>query len=147
MSEAIRRSFLAASDQRLDQTEADRPKRKKRPSPVSIRLSEDEREELFRRAGRRSVNAYVKEQIFGRRPLSERRSLRSSCSGDDGTLARLLRSLGSSELPVALHELRQASADGVICMRDETEELVVSACRDIQAMRSDLMKALGLRSE
>ena len=121
--------------------------RKKRPSPLSLRLTEEQRAELERRAGRKPLGGYVKECLFDGGGPSKPSRRRASPLKDQQALASALRALGRSELVGKISNLRRASDDGALRLTPEAEQALRQACADISAMRRDLVKALGLRAE
>ncbi|MBY8824275.1 hypothetical protein [Sphingomonas colocasiae] len=114
----------------------------KRSSPLSIRLSSDERSRLEREAGSVPLGTFIKSKIFGepagrvRRPQSVR---------DERTIAQLLARLGASGLAAHIQELADAARSGSLACDDEVASLIRAACADIESMRSMLVAALGLK--
>ena len=122
-------------------------KAKKRPSPLSLRLTEDQRAELERRAGRKPLGGYVKECLFQSTGAPRKARAAVSPVKDHQALARVLRALGSSELTKALAGILRASDSRAQHISPESEQALRQACADISAIRRDLVKALGLRAE
>ena len=111
---------------------------KKAPTkPISIRLTPQERAELERRAGNRSVSAYVRELVFAARASSQK--------PHKGDLARVLGLLGASSLSSSVGELARLARFGALPVSDETEADLRTACADIAAMKAALMRALGIK--
>jgi hypothetical protein len=111
----------------------------KRPSPLSIRLSEAERSQLEMRAGSRPLGAYVKGVIFGvGAPVARRR-----LSADTVLLGQLLAVLGRSRIAGNLEDLASAANSGSLGLHDETIERLEVACDDIRLVHNALMRALG----
>lgn len=119
-------------------------KKRTRPSPVSVRFSEEELERLKAEAGSRSLNGYIRQRLFG--SVAKTRRAPSSARPDNALLSRLLRNLGEWDLTWALKELELGVDEGVILLDVETCEALRGACADIAAMRSKLLTALGLRN-
>jgi hypothetical protein len=137
MSRSLSPAFAAKAKKPI------KPKRR-RPSSISVRVSEAEREVLKRKAGKRSVGAYVRERALGE-DQEPRRIALSKPSIDYGLLAQLLGKLGKSDQVSCLFLLSVAvEADRVELAEKERDALEV-ACTDIRDMRSMLMQALGLR--
>lgn len=113
-----------------------------RSSPLSIRLSSDERSRLEREAGSVPLGTFIKSKIFGepagrvRRPQTVR---------DEHTIAQLLARLGASGLAAHMRELADAARSGSLACDDEVASLIRTACADIESMRSMLVTALGLK--
>lgn len=121
------------------------PSKPKRPAPLSVRLTASKRAQLEQMAGGMSLNAYVRMRLFtnGKAPRNARRSVRLA---KEKALAKVLRRLGKLELSKDLEMLQWAEQNGQICLTGEAQRSIISACRDIQSMRQDLVKALGLSS-
>jgi len=120
----------------------DKPK-KKRPSPLSLRLSEDERSVLEDQAGRQSLNAYIKDRLFGD-DKQRNKSQRYKVVQDYEALARVLSALGQTELFANLSILIGQFESGDAVLSPEAEDEIGVACACILLMRDDLIKALGL---
>lgn len=111
---------------------------KKTPTtPISIRLTPQERAKLVRRAGSRSVSAYVRELVFatGSGAQKPRKS----------DLAQVLGLLGASGLSSTVGELTRLAKLGALPVSEETEATLRAACSDIAAMKAALMRALGIK--
>lgn len=81
---------------------------RKRPAPFSLRLSFEEREQLEKDAGRQSISAYIKAQLFDPdRPVKQARGLNPV--KDQQALSQALALLGSSGLAQRLNELGDAA--------------------------------------
>lgn len=135
-----------ASGAFVEATEADtsaRPVRKKRPPPLSIRVSDEERKKLKRDAGGGSVNAYVRQKLFG--ASATPRNSKQKPSADIEALGRVLGALGRSRLASNLNQIAKAANVGALPVTPELEKELHDACADIRAMRRDLLKALGVK--
>ena len=117
-------------------------KRKKRPSPISIRVTVEERAELQAMAGRAPVGAYIKECVFkGHTP---RKARHSNPVDDFDTLARVLSALGRSDVFRNLDVLAAQAEAGTLDLSDGHIQTVLAACACVTSMRADLIRALGL---
>ena len=105
--------------------------------PISIRLTPKERTALERRAGKRSLSVYVRERMFSDDAHQTKPS--------KGELAQALGKLGASGLAASLTDLAQAARIGALPVSEETENQLQAACADIAAMKSTLMKVLGIK--
>ncbi|MEM5477129.1 hypothetical protein [Pacificibacter sp. AS14] len=115
-------------------------KKRKRPSPLSVRLSEDERAKLEKAAAGQSLNSYVKECLFaGKRP-------RKSKVQDYEALAKALSLLGRSDLQTRLSALLLAIEAQRLVASSETERDIRAACNNVALIRTELVKALGLKA-
>lgn len=104
--------------------------------PISIRLTPSERAELVRRAGGRSLSSYVRECLFGAEAGGKPRA---------SDVAHVLGKLGASGLASSVGELARLAKLGALAVDDETEGQLRVACADIAAMKSALMRALGIK--
>lgn len=118
--------------------------RKKRISPLSLRLSFAEKQQLKEMAGRQSVNAYIKARLFDPdAPVRQARALNPV--KDQTALAQVLGLLGSSRLSNNLDDLATAVQVGALPLTAETEQSIRRASDDIRIMRRFLLAALGIR--
>lgn len=122
----------------------DRPikKKSKRPAPISVRVSEEERAELTRRAGSLSLSAFVRRMVFGED--AARRSARA-VSVDRVLLAQVLAALGSSRLTEQVGILARAAEAGNLYVDDRIKGLIQRACDDLRIVRQAVLMALGKR--
>ena len=120
--------------------------KKKRASPLSLRLSADERSALEKQAGRQSLNAFIKDRLFGD-DKQRNKSQRYKVVKDYEALARVLSALGQTELFANLSSLIEQIESGDVVLPPEAEEEIGVACACVLLMRDDLVKALGLISE
>lgn len=111
--------------------------------PFSIRLTDDEKRLLVSRAGKLPLGTYVRELILDGKGRAARRRAANPIK-DHEALARVLAALGQSELAASLSHLAKAARIGALPVVPETEEEIKRACAAVIAMRSDLMRALGL---
>lgn len=131
------------------QDKSRKPKAKpqaKRPAPVSVRLTLEEREELTRQAAGMSLSAFIRERLFGER-AAPRKTRGKFPVEDQKALARVLAALGRSDSAAALKRISQQIHNGRASVRPETERQLLKACADIDAMKADLVTALGLKPE
>jgi hypothetical protein len=113
---------------------------KRRPAPFSIRLTEEERQQLSKRAGARAIGSYVKGVLFGD---GERRAAPARVTADRALLAKLLAVLGQSQVGPNLDALARAAASGSLLADPETTARLHGACDDVRLMHNALMRALG----
>lgn len=108
-----------------------RPARRKAKSkPFSIRLTDAERAQLEREAGSKPLAVYMRSKLL---------------SNDKPTLARLLASLGASDLSRSMRDIAASARNGSFEETPETLQSLESACVVIEDMRTILLRALGLR--
>ncbi|WP_417524278.1 hypothetical protein [Marinovum sp.] len=114
-----------------------------KPTPFSLRLSFDERARLEQDAAGMALGAYIRDRLFGE-DAAPRQSRGKSPVKDYAALGRVLAALGASRLSSNLNQLAKAVNTGSLPVTPETEEDLRQACKDVQAMRRDLLIALGL---
>ena len=119
--------------------------RNKRPPPLSIRVTDEERAILSRDAAGRSVNGYIREKLFG--PDVVRRRVRKAPSVDQEALGRVLGALGRSRLSSNLNQIAKAANMGALPVTPELKKELREACADIRTMRTALIQALGIKPE
>ncbi len=108
-----------------------RPTRRKTKSkPFSIRLTDAERKQLEREAGSKPLAAYMRSKLL---------------SNDKPTIARLLASLGASDLSRSMRDIAASARSGSFEETPETLLSLEAACAAIQDMRATLVRALGLK--
>jgi hypothetical protein len=121
-----------------------KPARRKRPAPISLRLSEKEHARLARDAAGMSINGYVRDRLFGEEVThSKRRGL--TPVKDHQALAQVLSALGRSNLHQNIGTISDAVRDGTVHLCPGVQCSVSEACAHIAAMRRDLVRALGLK--
>ncbi|MCB1479910.1 MAG: hypothetical protein KDJ62_13780 [Rhodobiaceae bacterium] len=116
-------------------------KTKKRPSPLSIRLSDEERRALETRAGRMALSAYVKAVLFSGEADKPRRSPQPQI--DQKLLAGVLGVLGRTNLAASLSTLAREARSGNLIIEDQIADRLNAACDDIRQVRVLVMRALG----
>lgn len=119
---------------------------KKRSSPLSLRLSDEERTLLEDQAGRQSLGNYIKGRLFDE-DTQPRKSKRHRVVKDYEALARVLSALGQTELFSNLSALVEHIENGDVALTSESEEQIGVACACVLLMRDDLVTALGLEAE
>lgn len=111
--------------------------------PFSLRLTAQERVRLERQAAGLSLGAYIRERLLGGGE-SPRRTRGKFPAKDHTALAQVLALLGRSELAASLATLARAVSTGSLPVTPETEATLQKACQDVAAIKSMLMKALGI---
>jgi len=115
-----------------------------KPTPFSLRLSFDERARLEQDASGMALGAYILERLFGD-DAAPRQTRGHFPVKDYAALGRVLAALGQSRLSNNLNQLAKAVNTGSLPVTPETEADLRQACKDVQAMRRDLLIALGLQ--
>lgn len=118
--------------------------RRKRPAPISIRVTEAERARLKSRAGNRPLGTYIKQTLFGDEAVTTAPA--RAVSVDHILIARVLAQLGLSGIAASLAVLAREAASGNLFEDDATAARLRSACEDVRTMRETLLRALGKRS-
>ena len=121
---------------------ADLKTTKIKPTPFSLRLSQDDRERLELAAGGNPVGAYIRSQLFGRSVYPRRRYQKAK--REDAALAKLLAELGASRLSANLTQLAKSANMGTLPLTPDVVEELSEACAAVAQMRETLITALGL---
>jgi len=115
-----------------------------RPAPFSIRLSEEERAYLERKAGNKPLGAYIRSRLLEDAEASRKPSRAPSM--DYALLGKILGLLGKSELASRLCLLAVATEAGRIALAEEEREALLEACADMHEVRALLVASLGLKA-
>lgn len=113
-------------------------------TPFTIRLTDEERRELQRRAGELAIGTFIKLSVFADGDKRKRRGQRVPVK-DHVMLAQLLACLGSSRIAESLETLAKAADTGTLAWDSKAPEAIRKACQDIVAIRLMLMKSLGFQ--
>lgn len=116
--------------------------KKKYPSPISFRPTEEEREQLLRDADGMSQSAYIRQCLFGRKA-----SKRVVPEADRVLLAQILAKLGESRIANNLNQIAYHANCGSLLLDDVTIEEINEACLHVAWMRTQLIEALGLKDK
>lgn len=123
---------------------------KPKTTPFSIRLTPDERADLERRAGKQALGDFIRERLFGPAYRPNQVAVRAkprAVTADRASLATVLARLGQSDLARSLAALAHSARIGALPVSPEIEAAIGQACRDIAAMKSVLMAALGIKED
>ncbi len=113
-------------------------------NPFALRLTDDERAELKRRAGKLALGTYIKLVLFADGDKSKHRGARAPIK-DHQLLGQLLACLGSSRISESMDRLASAAESGTLVWDEDAPVAIQKASQDIIAMRLMLMKALGFQ--
>ena len=91
-----------------------------------------------------AFGAYIRDRLFGD-DAAPRQTRGHFPVKDYAALGRVLAALGQSRLSNKLNQLAKAVNTGSLPVTPETEGDLRQACKDVQAMRRDLLIALGLQ--
>ena len=126
-------------------------KKPKTPPPFSIRFTDDERARLGRDAGALSLAAYIRLTLFAGddSPPTKRKPTRKrhSPSAELAVLGHMLGGLGKSRMASNLNQIAKAANVGALPVTPELEKELSEACAAVQAMRRDLITALGSKPQ
>jgi hypothetical protein len=116
--------------------------------PVSIRVTAEEKEQLQKAAGALSMSAYIRHRLFGdgktARPSRFLKKQRQP-QIDSELVARLLGTLGASDMTKALFGLLLAAKAKELEVTPEISDRLEQACSQIEEMRDILVLALNVR--
>lgn len=93
-----------------------------------------------------SLGEYVRSRVFDGE-AQPRRTRGKHPVKDHEALGRVLGELGRSRLANNLNQLARAVNTGSLPVTPETEAALLEACAEIQQIRAELVKALGLSPE
>ena len=115
-------------------------------SPISLRLSPDERAKLERAAGQETLSRYIRKRLFGDGIMEphSRRPVRKSHlpPADMVLLARFLGVLGQSQIATNLTQLADAATAGALPVTDDLVDELRASCAEVHEMRNALIQAL-----
>lgn len=115
-------------------------KRKRYPSPITFRPTDEEREMLKADAVGMSQSAYIRKCLFGNKA-----SKRVVPEADRLLLAQILAKLGESRIANNLNQIAYHANCGSLILEDVTIEEINEACLHVAWMRTQLIIALGLK--
>jgi len=127
-------------------TATERKPRKVDPKPFSLRLTFEERAALENAAGDQPLGSYIRYRLLGEGAPQPRRHRRKPVQ-DQEALGRLIGELGKSKLANNLNQLARAANTGSLPVTPDTERAIRQACYDIQRIRLELLRALGIDAE
>lgn len=111
-------------------------------SPITLRLTPEERKKLEELAAGMTLSAYIRACIFGKE-ARRRKHRPKDVIADKKAAAEALALLGQSRIASNLNQLAYHANIGALAM-DETEKLqIAEAYAQVQSIRSLLMQALG----
>lgn len=118
-----------------------RPEKKKRLSPLSVRLSAQQLEQLERDAVGMSLNAYVLSKLFTGSKRKKQPTKR------DKAIASALRRMAHSGIATYLASQIVAQEEGRLQLSRNEEAELREAYAECFRIRCDLVEALGLQAE
>jgi hypothetical protein len=112
-------------------------------SPITLRVTDEERERLNSLAAGMSVSAYIRKCIFA--GDATRRKRRSHMPvKDQEAMARALALLGASRIANNLNQLAHQANMGSLIMDDNALAQIDETYAHVRLMRDELVTALGL---
>ena len=120
--------------------QSDGPRDKTVDYRITIRISREELEQIKVDAQGMSRSAYVRRCIFG-----SRASKRILPEADRVLLAQVLAKLGETRIANNLNQIAYHANCGALVIDDLTIEEINEACFHVACMRTQLVKALGLK--
>ncbi len=121
-------------------------KDKKPVSPITLRLTGQERAELKKLAAGMSVSAYIRKCVFGRN-AKPRKPRGHAVVKDRQALAQALGLLGKSELSETMGQMAYEASCGSLLLDEQTKTDIKNACAHIAAIRINLIEALGIKDD
>ena len=117
-------------------------KRRSSISPVTLRLTPDERTKLEELADGMTLSAYIRACVFAKEERRRKRRLKSAVE-DKKAIAEALALLGQSRIASNLNQLAYHANIGMLIEDDEAKALIAEANAHLQSIRTLLMQALG----
>ncbi len=117
---------------------------RRRASPFSLRLSDEERSQLERDASGQSLSSYIKDKLFSGSELRPKRRHASSYA-DRQAIAQLLATLGQSRISQNLNQIAKLAHLGALPVDEELTSDLNEACSQIASIRQTLMSALNMK--
>jgi len=137
---------MSISERDFNAVAAANPRKKPREAPFSLRLSFEEKALLRAAANGVPLGAYIKAKLFDE-PLEKVRRRNTNPVKDHEALGRVLGALGKSRLSQNLNQIARAANMGSLPVSPELEAELRQACEDVEALRKELLRALGSLSE
>lgn len=136
--QSVRAAFAASTKPQVN-------KKPKRRPPVSIRLSDEELEQLRKWADGRPLGAVVREHLFGANAKKNRKV--APPPRQQKAMAGALRRLGHSGIAAYLTAQITALEEGRLMLSREEEKQLRDADRECYLIRRDLVVALGIDAD
>ena len=116
--------------------------RRKTPSPLTLRLTVDERAKLEELAAGMTLSAYVRACVFAEETKRRKRRPKDVVA-DKKAIAEVLALLGQSRIASNLNQLAHHANLGILIVGDEEKADIAEATAHLQAIRGLLVQALG----
>jgi len=112
-------------------------------SPISLRVSREEKARLARDAGGITTSAYIRERLFGEHAAPRKRRMKKPVK-DHREIAQLFALIKQTQCWNNLNQIARGINSNTWIVSPESEKLLQEACKAIIEIRDMLMKALGL---
>lgn len=122
--------------------ETDKPTRRK-TVPITLRLTESERERLEKLAAGMTLSAYIRACLFAGDQEKRRKSRSGSIVADKRAIAEALALLGHSRIANNLNQLAYQTNIGALVIEERERAKIDEAYRHVLALRKMLVAALG----
>jgi hypothetical protein len=116
-----------------------------RIAPFSLRLSEDERQQLEAQAGSMPLASYIKSVVFSEEAHKYRKRQKPPVA-EQQLLAQVLARLGQTRHANNLNQIAKGINQGTLVVDEDLANDLNEAIAEVAWMRVTLMKALGIKS-
>ena len=116
--------------------------RRNTPSPLTLRLTIDERAKLEELAAGMTLSAYVRACVFAEETKRRKRRPKDVVE-DKKAIAEVLALLGQSRIASNLNQLAHHANLGILIVGDAEKAQIAEANAHLQTIRGLLVKALG----
>jgi len=117
----------------------------KRPAPLSLRLSDAERQQLAAQAGSMSLGGYIKSVVFADEAAKYRKTPNPPVA-EQQLLAEVLARLGESRTANNLNQIAKHLNQGALVVDDELEADLKKAVAEVVWLRTTILQALRRKS-
>jgi hypothetical protein len=122
-------------------TTNDKPKKRSSVSPVTLRLTPDERAQLEELAAGMTLSAYIRACVFAKEERRRKRRPKNAVA-DKKAMAEALALLGQSRIANNLNQLAYQANIGALAIDEDTRGQIDEAYLFVAEMRGLLVKAL-----
>lgn len=129
-------------DAAFDIAAKQKAKRKPTPSPITLRMTTEERARLEELAAGMTLSAYIRACVFAEETKRRKRRPKNAVA-DKAAAAEALALLGQSRIASNLNQLAHHANLGVLAMDEHERHQIAEANAHLAAIRGLLMRALG----
>ena len=112
-----------------------------RPAPLSLRLTDVERQQLTTQAGSMPLGAYIKSVVFADEAAKYRKTPKPPVA-EQQLLAEVLARLGESRTASNLNQIAKHLNQGTLVVDDELEADLKKAFAEVAWLRTTILQAL-----